>query len=110
MLTALLLGAGLPAAPAAAAPRDLGARVLWARPGRAAVRGLVPGVAGRGRACLVSTCAGLMLAPAAPPHGYRTDAVTDHLVRLVRGPEFATAAPWPDTLVLRLFDEAADQE
>jgi len=177
MLTALLLGAGLRAAPAAAAPRDLGARVLWVRgervvlaaadsgvfepgmrltfldrrkpaaagevtrvlegelalarlvsgslarirhlerlrvlgepPRRDALPRLVLGVPGRGRTCLLFTCAGLMLDPASPPHGYRTDAVTDHLVRLVRGPEFATAAPWPDTLVLRLFDEAADQE
>ena len=41
---------------------------------------------------------------------YRTETLTDHRLRLVRDPEAFASGPWPDTLLVRLFDDSADEE
>jgi len=45
-----------------------------------------------------------------PAAAYRAVDSTARSVRWVRDKAVALAAPWPDTLVMRFFDDAADQE
>ncbi len=85
-------------------------RVLFEPPRMPARSMLRLGVPGPGRANLLFRCEGLVLDAASPARGYRTDALVEHGYRLVRGTELTSSAPWPDTLLLRLFDEAADEE
>ena len=90
------------------------------KPGRLQVRGEPPrlralpllrvGYPGAARANLLFACGGMTLDSNSATRGYRTDVVTDHSFRLVHGPETWSAAPWPDTLLIRLFDEPADEE
>jgi hypothetical protein len=55
-------------------------------------------------------CDRMSLREAWPARAYRIDASTDHSYRLLREPGVAADAPWPDTLIVRLFDESADEE
>ena len=89
-------------------PARLRVRGEWPRP--RALPLLRIGYASPGRASLLFACGGMTLDPASSTCGYRTDAVTEHSYRLVRGPESLTPVPWPDTLLIREFDEAADEE
>ena len=41
---------------------------------------------------------------------YKSEASGTRAYRLVRDPTISAAAPWPDTLLVRLFDEVADEE
>jgi len=62
------------------------------------------------RSNLLFNCAEMTLRAPHPPGLYRTDASTERFHRLVRNVDVETKAPWPDTLVIRLFDECADEE
>ncbi len=42
--------------------------------------------------------------------GYSVEAETGSVIRLVRDPTFASAAMWPDTLLICLFVDSADEE
>jgi hypothetical protein len=63
-----------------------------------------------GRPHLLFTCERVV--PRAPRAGdlYRVDALSDRSFRFVRNPDVAADAPWPDTLLVRLFDVIADEE
>ena len=61
------------------------------------------------RANLLFTCAGDSLAPPASA-GYRPAPATGDETRLVRDANAGTRTPWPDTLIVRLYDESADEE
>ena len=63
-----------------------------------------------GRASILFACDDVALDSSCAAHGYRTDLVAGHSFRLVRSRESSSPAPWPDTLLIRLFDEAADEE
>lgn len=54
-------------------------------------------------------CRRARLSPALETLGYRAVSRSDPQ-RLVRDTSMTADAPWPDTLVVRFFDEAADQE
>jgi hypothetical protein len=45
-----------------------------------------------------------------PATGYRLESRRESAYRLVREADSPAAAPWPDTLVVQWFEEAADQE
>jgi hypothetical protein len=63
-----------------------------------------------GRPNLLFTCERVV--PRAPRSGdlYRVDALSDRSFRFVRTPDVAVDAPWPDTILVRLFDVIADEE
>jgi hypothetical protein len=42
--------------------------------------------------------------------GYRSETVRDHLVRMVRDSALASRSAWPETLLIRAFDDAGDEE
>jgi hypothetical protein len=44
------------------------------------------------------------------PHGYRTDTLGQRSYRLVRDSTWVPPRPEPDTILVRLFDDAADEE
>lgn len=85
-------------------------RVLGESPRLPALPSLRVGYPAPRRPNLLFACDDLALDPARLPHGYRTDQVARRSFRLVRSSENSTTAPWPDTLLLRLFDEPADEE
>ncbi len=61
------------------------------------------------RPCLWFFCDRMTLRPPLTVGAFRVDTLTDHVFRMVRG--WADApAPWPETLLVRLFDESADEE
>jgi len=62
------------------------------------------------RPSLLFACDSMPLSPAGPGRLYRVDERAARAYRLVRNPDSAAAAPWPDTLRVRLFDDAADEE
>jgi hypothetical protein len=63
-----------------------------------------------GRPSLLFACE--RVTPRPPREGslYRVDVLSDRSYRFVRNPEAASEAPWPDTLLVRLFEVAADEE
>jgi hypothetical protein len=67
------------------------------------------GYPSRVRSTLFFACDQLILTPPFPPGAYRVEA-GDHLVRLIPTPGEQSRAPWPETLLVRQFDEAADEE
>jgi hypothetical protein len=63
-----------------------------------------------GRSNLLFTCDRVTPRPPLDSDLYRVDALSDRSFRFVRRPEVASEAPWPDTLLVRLFEIAADEE
>jgi hypothetical protein len=55
-------------------------------------------------------CEQVAFRPALPVGAYRLESRSDRGERLVRDPAIPVEGPWPDTLVIRFFEEAADQE
>jgi len=80
-------------------------RILAERPPLRALPLLRIGYPGRGRASLLFDCG--RPAPR-PPAGaaYRVDSLAENAYRMVR----TASAPWPDTITVRLFAEASDEE
>lgn len=68
------------------------------------------GIPSRKRPGLLVACDDRRSGPPPVPSGYRLEASSPRVFRLVRDSSQRAAAPWPDTLTLRLFDEAADEE
>jgi hypothetical protein len=84
-------------------------RILAERPRPRSVPILRVGYPAPGRSNLLFACGSLSVQPPAEAGPYRTEARGDQSFRLVRdgGPSMAR---WPDTLLVRFYDEAADQE
>jgi hypothetical protein len=61
-----------------------------------------------GRPNLMIACDSM--APPISAWSYRTETLTDHQVRWVRNPGTPVHLPWPDTMMVRLFDDSADEE
>jgi len=62
-----------------------------------------------GRPGLLPACTGTALGAALVPTRYRPESTGPAAYRFVREPA-AGAGPWPDTLVLRMFEDSADEE
>lgn len=84
-----------------------GLRVLAERPPLRALALLRIGYPGRGRASLLFECA--RSRPRPPLAAFLTDSLAENAYRFVRT-EDTPAAPWPDTILARLFGESADEE
>lgn len=84
--------------------------VTVARPPIRPARQLRVGFPGGGRPNLLFACDSVALDPAGPARIYRLEERGARTYRLTRNPDSTAAAPWPDTLLIRLFDEAADEE
>ena len=80
------------------------------RPTLHAVHLLRIGYPARTRFNLLFACGEMTLHPRVLQAAYRTDLMSERSYRLVRDSTLVTQAPWPDTLVVRLFDETADEE
>ncbi len=61
------------------------------------------------RSSLIMSCAGTSVASPSSPLAYRVEAVGSSR-RWVRNPGTAMPDAWPDTLLIRLFDEVSDEE
>ena len=85
-------------------------RILAERPRLSALPVLRVGYPGRGRRNLVFACDDMSIASFLAVTDYRTESSAEDSYRLVRGPRSSIEAPWPDTLLVRLFDEPADEE
>jgi hypothetical protein len=93
-------------------------QVLAQRPPLRAVPVLRVGYPAGDRLNLLFACDPMRLLPRAPGNAYRTEALSERSYRLVRdstalmtlGRLRGAGAAWPDTLLIRLFDEAADEE
>jgi hypothetical protein len=62
------------------------------------------------RANLLFACDRLTLALPLPPGAYRAGAASERSASWTRDPAVTLSAPWPDTLVARFFEDAADEE
>ena len=62
------------------------------------------------RSNLIIDCGRTTLTLPGPVHAYRVEEKTDHRFRLVRDPDAIVRPSWPDTLIVRLFDESGDEE
>ena len=67
------------------------------------------GVPSPRRSTPLFTCAPRIRAPWAEG-AYRTDTLSERAYRLIRDPSRAGGDAWPETLLVRLFDKAVDQE
>lgn len=63
-----------------------------------------------GRTNLLYECQRVNPRPPGDSDLYRVDALSDRSFRFVRNPDGGTDEPWPDTLLVRLFEVAADEE
>jgi len=72
-------------------------------------RSLRVGYPSRARATLFFACDRLILAPPLPPRSYRVEA-RGRSSRIIPEPGGGSSVPWPETLWVRPFDEAADEE
>lgn len=81
--------------------------VLTERPPLRALAVLRIGYPGRGRASLLFECA--RSRPRPPLSAFRTDSLAVNAYRFVRTGD-TLGAPWPDTILVRLFGESADEE
>jgi hypothetical protein len=84
-------------------------RVLWTRPALSPRPVLRVGCPSRARSNLLFACDTMTIRPPSSPQSYRWDTITYRRYVLVRDSS-AAPGPWPDTLIIRLFDEVADQE
>jgi len=55
-------------------------------------------------------CESATIGASLPKGAYRADTLGQRSYRFVRDSTVVTAAPWPDTLLVRAFDESADEE
>lgn len=55
-------------------------------------------------------CGHVGVEPQWPAGAYRVDAPSERLARFIRYPAIATDKPWPDTLLVRFYDESTDEE
>lgn len=62
------------------------------------------------RPCLLFACERATIGASLPQGAYRADTLSQRSFRFVRDTTVALAAPWPDTLLVRAFDESADEE
>jgi hypothetical protein len=62
------------------------------------------------RSNLLLPCPSVSIGPPFPSGGYRVDSLGARSYQLVRDAARPEGLPWPDTLRIRLFDEAADEE
>jgi hypothetical protein len=85
-------------------------RILGERPRLPALPLLRVGYPAERRSNLIFACAESRVISPLPPTIYRRDALAGDSFRLVRDPESSNQPPWPDTLLIRLFDEVADEE
>jgi hypothetical protein len=82
-------------------------RILAERPPLPALPLLRIGYPGRGRASLLFACERPAPRPPLAEDTYRVDSLAENVHRLVRA---ASTAPWPDTIMIRLFADASDEE
>jgi hypothetical protein len=68
------------------------------------------GVPATGRSNSLFHCRRVSFRSPLPDSAYRSESQRDGSLLLVRGPGVALQTPWPDTLLIRFFDDAADQE
>lgn len=91
--------------------RSLAAVRITAEPPRIErMRLLRIGYPAPGRPNLLFDCDRVTPRPPGPADLYRVDALSDRSFRFVRNPAAAPDGPWPDTLLVRLFEVAADEE
>ena len=63
-----------------------------------------------GRPNLLFDCTRVAPRAGGPGDLYRVDALSDRSYRFVRAPGVPSGGPWPDTILVRLFDVPADEE
>ena len=85
-------------------------RVRGEAPIAARIAVLRVGLPGHGRTNLLFACAGAGVAPRLGAASYSADSISAGAFRLVREPGVADALVAPDTLLVRLFADAADEE
>src|SRR5262249_11271164 len=68
------------------------------------------GVPARQRSSLIFGCSSVAPSASLVPGVYRAEGSTESSWRLLRNPDVASHASWPDTLVVQLFQNAADEE
>ena len=85
-------------------------RVLVERGRPAALPILRVGYPSQKRVSLLFECDELAVRPPSPAGMYRTEALNERSSRFIRERDIPADAPWPDTLLVRLFDEVADEE
>ncbi len=85
-------------------------RILAYRPPPRAMPVLRIGYPGRGRPNLLFECARPVPRPPVAAGAYRTDSLAENSYRLVHTEASPIGTPWPDTILVRLFGEATDQE
>lgn len=85
-------------------------RILAERRRPTALAVLRVGYPSRSRINLLFECGELSVRGPLSPGMYRTEVLSERSSRLVRDPVATLDPPWPDTLLVRLFDEAADEE
>ena len=83
-------------------------RIRAEHPPQHATPRLRVGIPSATRACLLFACDRVTVQ--APPGLYLAESFSDRSTRLVRDSAEVARAPWPDTLVVRQFDEAGDEE
>jgi hypothetical protein len=83
-------------------------RILTERPRLGALSVLRVGYPEWPRTDLLFGCVQTKVDP--PRSAYKLETLSADSYRLVRASEASIQAPWPDTILVRFFDEAADQE
>ena len=84
--------------------------VLAERPQLPRLPALRVGYPAASRSNLLFACERVALLPRLPAGAYRTEARSDRWSRLTRDPRVQLPTPWPDTLVVRFFDDGDDEE
>ncbi len=85
-------------------------RVLGERPAVRALPLLRIGFPSGRRSNLIFVCEAPTLGVPVPDYADRSPPPSENAFRLVRDARVPAHPPWPDTLLIRLFDEAADEE
>lgn len=85
-------------------------RILAVAPSLRAMPMLRVGYPSPSRPNLLFDCARITPRATGPGDLYRVDALSDRSYRFVRASGAPAGGPWPDTLLVRLFDVAADEE
>jgi len=85
-------------------------RIFAERPPLPAFTSLRIGCPSRTRSCLLFTCRNAKIGASLPTGVYRADTLGERSYRFVRDTTVVVASPWPDTLLVRAFDESADEE
>lgn len=85
-------------------------RIFAERPPLLPLRLLRIGCPSPSRPCLLFACEHGTIGGSLPAGAYRADTLSQRSYRFVRDSTVALVAPWPDTLLIRAFDESADEE